>query len=303
VAPLLVPAGGGLEGGGVAVGGWANAGAARATVSATADRLVEAMALKCTFPPSFIVSGMTARRMPPSRGSAFAGDNVGVTAPSLESRIDDLYRGPLSEFVSARNTLAKTLAGDEAKRVRALTKPTVVPWAVNQVYWRARPTYDRVIKTGERLREAQVTALEGKKTDVRAATDAHRRAIADAVQEAETIAADDGAQPPRDALMRTFEAISLTPDRAERPGRLTKPLQPAGFEALAGVKVAPPSAPARPAVDPADARKAAAAQKKEEAERKKREAEVKKAEARLERARRQMAEAQAALKRSRDQLS
>jgi len=225
-----------------------------------------------------------------------------VTPPAIEAKIDDLYRAPLAEFVPARTALAKTLTGDEAKRVRALTKPTVVPWAVNQVYWRARPVYDRLIKSGERLRDAQLAALEGRKADVRAATDAHRRAVADAVHEAESVARDAGVHPATDALMRTFETLSLRPENDEPPGRLTKPLQPAGFEALTGVKVSPQllaKAAKADAESAAERRKSEAARKKDEAAKKKQEAAVKRAEAALERARKRMAEAKAALDQTR----
>ncbi len=222
--------------------------------------------------------------------------------PALDAKIDDLYRGPLSEFVASRTALAKSLTGDEAKRVKALPKPTVVPWAVNQVYWRARSVYDRVVKSAEALRQAQVAALGGKKTDIRAATDAHRKAVADAVQQAERIAAAEGVHPAADALMRTFEALSPSSGTGEPPGRLTKPLQPAGFEALAGIKVAPQIVRRVDAKrqQEEERRLTAADVKKAEAERKKHEAEVKKAEAALERARRKMAEAEAALKAKRE---
>jgi hypothetical protein len=155
---------------------------------------------------------------------------------ALDAKIDDLYKQPLGDFISSRNALAKSLSGEEAKRVRALAKPTVVPWAVNQVYWNARGAYDRLMKTGEQLRKAQIAALEGKAVDLRAAGDAHRRAVADAVGEAERLAAGAGSKPGPDALMRTFEALSVAGGPPEQPGRLTQPLQPAGFEALAGVK-------------------------------------------------------------------
>ena len=155
---------------------------------------------------------------------------------ALDSSIDDLYQQPLNAFTQARNTLAKSLSGAEAKRVRALAKPTFVAWAVNQVYWRARGAYDRLMKSGERLRSAQIAALEGRTADVRAASEAHRRAIADAVREAERLAATAGSKPSPDALARSFEALSLATGSPEPPGRLTQPLQPAGFEALAGVK-------------------------------------------------------------------
>jgi hypothetical protein len=70
---------------------------------------------------------------------------------------------------------------------------------------------------------------------LREAGDAHRRAVADAVKEAERLAAAAGASPAADALMRTFETLSLASGSPEAPGRLTKALLPAGFEALAGV--------------------------------------------------------------------
>jgi hypothetical protein len=160
--------------------------------------------------------------------------------PALDDNIDDLYKQPLADFTAARNALAKSLSGDHAKRVKALAKPSVVSWAVNQVYWRSRPVYDRLLKSGERLRKAQIAALEGKPADVRAANDAHRHAIAEAVAEAERAAAAHGSKPSPDALARTFESLSVAPEPPEPHGRLTEALQPAGFEALAGVTPAKP---------------------------------------------------------------
>jgi hypothetical protein len=162
---------------------------------------------------------------------------------SIDSRIDDLYKLPPDEFVSARTALAKSLTGDEAKRVKALTKPTIVPWSVNQVYWHARDVYARVQKAGETLRDAQLTALNGRESDVRGATTAHRQAVADAVKAASRLAAATGTNPDPEAIARTFEALSLQKTPPEPHGRFTKPLQPQGFEALAGVaiKAVPPS--------------------------------------------------------------
>jgi hypothetical protein len=156
---------------------------------------------------------------------------------ALDAKIDELYTLPLNAFTGARNALAKSLSGDEAKRVKALAKPTVVPWAVNQLYWRARATYDRLMKSGEKLRAAQVAALEGRHADVRGASEAHRRAIGEAVAEAERLAAAAGAKPGADALARTFESLSLATSPPAEPGRLTEALQPAGFEALMGANL------------------------------------------------------------------
>jgi hypothetical protein len=181
-----------------------------------------------------------------------ASDNVPVT---LESRLDELYQLPLAEFTAARNALAKTLTGAEAARVKALPKPTVVPWAINQLYWRDRRTYDRLLKTGGALRDAQIAALKGRHGDVRRATEQHRAAVADAVRSATALAAPAGAHPAADQLARMLEAISLSPERADAPGRFAALIQPSGFEALAGIAmkpgagslhIVPGAAPARP---------------------------------------------------------
>lgn len=171
----------------------------------------------------------------------------------FESSIDALYQGPLGDFVSARTALARTLKGDDAKLVKALQKPAVVAWAVNQVYWHARPVYDRLVKSGAALRAAQVAALGGRSADVRGAGEAHRKAIASAVKDAQRLAASYAAHPGSDALSQTFEALSLATREAEPAGRLTKPMGPAGFEALAGVTVKarssdPPGGRLQPAV-------------------------------------------------------
>jgi len=257
------------------------------------------------------------------------GHNVRV---SLERQIDDLFQLPLAEFTRARNALLKTVRGADATRVRTLEKPTVVAWAVNQVYWRAREIYDRLMKAGDRVRKAQIAALTGKAADLRDANETHRKALADAVKHAEKIANEAGSHPSPDALMRTFEALSLAKDSPEHPGRLSDALQPAGFEALAGVtptvslKAGPTavhghhvggdrdrnsavrrhpdqkpsgSAPHQPdQPSRAELRQRAAEEKRRAAEARKRAAEIKKAEAALERAKAKMRAAEEALRRT-----
>lgn len=159
---------------------------------------------------------------------------------SVDVEIDNLYKAPLQEFVQLRAALAKRLTGADAQRVKALPKPTLVPWAVNQLYWWARPVYDRLTKSGTKLRAVQIAGLEGRSADVRQAAETHRQALAEAVKQATSLAAKAGAQPNPDALTQTLEALSLTSSDGA-PGRLTKPLQPAGFEALAGVALRTPT--------------------------------------------------------------
>jgi len=218
---------------------------------------------------------------------------------ALDDRIDELYKLPLAEFTAARNALAKTLTGpgsNDAQRVKALAKPTVVPWAVNQLYWRARKTYDRLLDRGARLRKAQLAALSGKgdADALREATDAHRDAVTEAAREADRLTGT-GAQH-LEPLTRTLEALSLAAEPAEPPGRLTGVLQPAGFEALAGVK---PAGPALVHRSPkGDGGKAAAAEKEREVAEKRRQDLIANAEATVERARDAVAFARQSLERA-----
>jgi hypothetical protein len=166
---------------------------------------------------------------------------------NLDALIDELYRLPAAGFTAARNALAKTLGRDDAARVRTLEKPLLVPWAVNQLYWHARPTYDRLMRAGQALRRAEVAALEGGKTEAKALTTAHRAALADATSRALQIALDHGLRAPADVLTRMLETLSLTATPPGRAGRFTQVLQPAGFEALAGVQpVATPTPTSNP---------------------------------------------------------
>ena len=232
--------------------------------------------------------------------------------PPVNSQIDDLYKAPLEEFVARRAALAKTLAGDEARRVKGLQKPTVVPWAVNQVYWRARPVYDRLVSSGEKLRAAQIDALKGRSADVRRAIEANRKATADAVAEALRLASEVDAHPGADELAKTLEAVSLARDLPEQPGRLTKVLRPAGFEALAGVpvKALPREAPVpRPTAGPhlvaktESTKRDAEDRRKKEAEERKRKNAIERATAVAARAKAEEARARAAWERSKQALA
>src|SRR5262249_36237891 len=136
----------------------------------------------------------------------------------------------------------------------SLKKPTVVPWAVNQVYWKARSVYDKLMARGRELRAAQIASLKGKKSDVRPAMEAHRQAVGEAVHRAQQLAADAGLSPDAEQLARMLEAISLAPEPPSGAGRFTEAIEPMGFEALAGVT---PSARPRAAADDAASKRKA----------------------------------------------
>lgn len=158
---------------------------------------------------------------------------------ALDSRIDGLYRGPLDRFTASRNALAKTLTGDAKEQVSALPKPLAIPWIVNQTYWHAREAYDGLLSTGRKLRAAHIAALQGRSSDVQAASERHAKALTEAMSKAARIAKAGGLQPQTDALRRMFEAISTRASLPAEHGRFVQPLEPTGFEALTGLSIVP----------------------------------------------------------------
>jgi hypothetical protein len=193
-------------------------------------------------------------------------------------KIDDLYRLPLEEFTKARNALAKTLSGDEKRVVASLPKPTAPIWAVNQLYWNDRATYDALIDAAEKLRAAHRAVLGGKKADLRKPDDVHRAALDRAAAKATGLlehAAGRVSEQARDTIRRALGALP----NDEQAGRLTREPEPAGFSLFAGVTPRRPNAkpPALPlkaerAPDPREAereqQRAERAREKAERERK-----------------------------------
>lgn len=157
------------------------------------------------------------------------------TVPNSE--IDELYRRPLAEFTAARNALAKRL-GKTDPPLKDLQKPSVAAWAVNQLFWRERPTYDGLIQSSERLRAEHRNLLAGKPSNIRDAEKAHRDAIRSASEKVKAILAESDEASTPATLMAVAETLEALPS-ADAPGRLTRPLKPSGFEALTGVPVRP----------------------------------------------------------------
>jgi hypothetical protein len=153
--------------------------------------------------------------------------------PVSDDEIDRLYQLPLSEFTAARDELAKR-AGARSKEIKSLQKPNAAAWAVNQLYWRRRKVFDRLIKASERLRAAHAHRVAGKRADVAMAEDVHRAALSAAVADARELltGSGDGASP---ATMTAVGETLQTLPSTTTPGRLTRPLKPLGFGALAAL--------------------------------------------------------------------
>jgi hypothetical protein len=155
-----------------------------------------------------------------------------------DSDVDGLYQLPLEQFTAARSALAKESERDEAPRIRALAKPTLPAWAVNQVFWTARDKYDALVAAAERLRSAHRAALAGQKVDIRDVDDAHRRALNAALKEAIAILERNGHASTSSTVDVVSKTLAALPVDGQPPGRLTRPLTPGGFELFADVKPA-----------------------------------------------------------------
>lgn len=153
--------------------------------------------------------------------------------PSPDAEIDRLYQLPLGEFTAARNALARRL-GAAGQAVRSLRKPNVAAWAVNQLYWSRRKTFDRLIEAAERRREAHGRRLSGQGGETGPADTAYDAALRAAVVELKAILRASGAATSPATLGAATDTLQALPG-PEPPGRLTRPLVPQGLEALAGL--------------------------------------------------------------------
>lgn len=150
----------------------------------------------------------------------------------------------MAEFTAARNALAGKLkkAGkdEEAERVKALPKPSLPAWAVNQLYWRHRKAFDRLIDAGERFRLAQGAQLSGQNADLRGPLDARRETLSELTRLAAGVLRPAGHNPTPELMRRvttTLEALATYGSHPGAPpaGRLTDDIDPPGFEALAAL--------------------------------------------------------------------
>ncbi len=169
-----------------------------------------------------------------------------MASRTLDAEIDRLYQLPLDEFTPARNALAKG-AGGEAARVRALSKPPVAAWAVNQLYWRKTEGWNALLAAAENAHRVQRAVLAGRAGDVRAASKVHDDAVEKALRATLALLADAG-QPATDQTKHAIGTTLRALPGDEPPGRLSRTLQPAGFGILTGLSVATGAVrPANPA--------------------------------------------------------
>jgi hypothetical protein len=163
---------------------------------------------------------------------------------------DSLFQLALADFTGARNALAAQLKkrghGDEAARVKGLAKPSISAWTANQLYWKHRAVFDRLMKSGLEFRHAQEAQLAGRPADLRGALDARRMALAELAGLGAKVLTDAGHTPTPETMRRvttTLEALSTYGDAPGGPpaGRLVDDVDPPGFETLAALIPSPGS--------------------------------------------------------------
>ena len=90
-----------------------------------------------------------------------------MTDRSGPPEASELYRGAPESFIAARDAQVERLRadghGDDAAAVKALRKPTVVAWALNQLAVRDPDGMRALLEAGGEVRAAQQAALSSKR--------------------------------------------------------------------------------------------------------------------------------------------
>jgi hypothetical protein len=168
---------------------------------------------------------------PSSEDEPVAGDRPRA-GQTFDEVADALYALDPDAFVAARDESAKELraAGDKdaAKAVKALRRPTVAAWAVNQLARTHREQLDELLDVTDAVANAQRAALSGKGDDLRSVGERRQRILDDLVTRAEAVIDESGRSSVsrRDDIVRTLQASS---DAAQaellRQGRLATALE------------------------------------------------------------------------------
>lgn len=194
---------------------------------------------------------------------------------AVEQAADELYGLPPGEFTSARDARVKELRKEDreaADAVKALRKPSVAAWALNQLPRRRAKKLDRLLAAGEDLRSAQEELLAGgDRGAFQEAAAKERELVAELSAEAAALAAEAGQTGTglQEKVAETLHAAALDPDTADdlRSGRLVREREAVGgFGAIAAPATAAKPPPKRPSKKSKTARKQDPATGREDAE-------------------------------------
>jgi len=162
----------------------------------------------------------------------------------VEQATEELYGLPPGDFTRARDERAKELRRDgqrdAASAVKALRKPTVAAWALNQLTRRRRKDLDALLSAGEELRAAQEELLAGgDRSGFQKAATRERTLVARLAADTATMATEAGERSGGllEKVADTLHAAALDEDTATelRTGRLVREREAiGGFGTTAG---------------------------------------------------------------------
>src|SRR5919108_2537672 len=141
---------------------------------------------------------------------------------SVDDEIDRLYGLPLDEFTAERNALAgkvrKAGQREEADRVKALPKPSVSAWVVNQLARQERMQIRSLLTAGERLRKAQEELLRGGAQKELQEASARQREVVSALLESAREVLRSAGRPATEAVLERVRA-TLAAAAGDEDGR------------------------------------------------------------------------------------
>jgi hypothetical protein len=149
----------------------------------------------------------------------------------VDQTADELYGLPPGEFTRARDARVKEVRADgdreAAEAIKALRKPTVAAWALNQLTRRRSKDLDRLLKAGEQLRAAQEDLLGGgDRSAFQKAAAKERELVAELSADAAALASEAGQSGSglQEKVAETLHAAALDEETAEelRSGRMVR---------------------------------------------------------------------------------
>jgi hypothetical protein len=166
----------------------------------------------------------------------------------VEQAAEELYGLPPREFTHARDARAKEVRKDgdrhAANEIKALPKPTVAAWTLNQLARRRPGDLEHLLKAGEELRAAQEELLGGGDREAfqKAAT-TERDLVAELSADVTALASEAGERGSglQEKVAATLHAAALDEETAEelRAGRLVREREAIGGFGVAGATPAP----------------------------------------------------------------
>jgi hypothetical protein len=231
----------------------------------------------------------------------------------VDERAAALFELPPDRFTAERDRLAAELReagdGEGARTVKALRRPTVPAWALNQASRRRPDAVSELLEAGGALREAHAALLGGGPGDPLRRARTRRAAAVDVLLlEARDVLEGAGrpaSQTHRDAIVQTLEAASVEEEAGKRlrSGTLEREADaPTGFEAFGDIAPPAPTPEAPPKKGRTD-RRARLEEEADEAERRAAEADrrAREAEEDADRAEREAIRLRRAAERARDE--